>query len=360
MLLSSPEERRRNFSKNGIYGSTMFLQPWRKGSGLQLVLAVVVFVLIAAFTIRQYDLLPRASQAQNEPPNQYHTPAPTTTPTIPQKIWQIFSTPADYRGTTPFSLDPKSLGDTTSWIALNPGYHYELLGAASADEFVIKHFSHDSSIIDTYFSLRNPGLKTDLLRYLVLWVEGGVYSDLDTWNLKPINAWVPEHMRDQVKAVVGIEFDQLDGDPWPGFGDEPSYMTHVVQFCQWTLAAAPGHPLFEGIVATSLERIADLAAVQNKTISELDPIGYEVVTTTGPSAWTDVVFEQLQKADPSLRSLKELSDMKKPRLIGDILVLTIDGFGMGQPHSHSTTGNSIPDAALVKHGFRHSWLPNVP
>lgn len=71
------------------------------------------------------------------------------------------------------------------------------------------------------------------------------------------------------------------------------------------------------------------------------------------------MFEQLQKGDPKLRGLKELSGMKEPRLIGDILVLTIDGFGMGQPHSHSTADGSIPDAALAKHGFRHSWLPKI-
>lgn len=335
----------------------MLLKSWQRGSSLLPV--VIIFILTVAFTIRQYDLLPLRTEILSTDQHR-HSSDSTSTSAIPRNIWQIFSTPANFKGTTPFSIDPKSLGDTTSWVALNPGYHYELLGAASADEFVRDRFSHDRSIIDTYFTLRSPGLKTDLLRYLVLWAEGGVYSDLDTWAIKPIDAWVPEHLRDHVKAVVGIEFDQLDGDPWPGFGDEPSYMTHVVQFCQWTLAAAPGHPLFENIITMSLERIEDLAAAHNTSIADLDPTGYEVVTTTGPSAWTDVVFEQLQKADPHLQSLKELSDMKESRLIGDILVLTIDGFGMGQPHSHSTADGSTPGAALVKHGFRHSWLPNVP
>lgn len=318
---------------------------------------VIIFVLLVTLTTRQYDLLPPRTQILQTGQDQ-HTPDSTSTSTIPRKIWQIFSTPADFKGAAPFSIDPKSLGDTTSWVALNPGHQYELLGAASADEFVLKHFSHDNSVIDTYFTLRSPGLKTDLLRYLVLWAEGGVYSDLDTWAIKPVDDWVPEDLRGQVKVVVGIKFDQLDGDPWPGFGDEPSYMTHVVQFCQWTLAAVPGHPLLDHVIKTSLERIDNLAAVKQTSISDLEPNGYEVITTTGPSAWTDVVFEHLQKADPSLQSLKELYDMKEWRLFGDVLVLTIGGFGM-EPHSHSTADGSTPDAALMKHGFRHSWLPNV-
>lgn len=332
----------------------MLPQPLRKAPGLALV--AILFILIITLSIRKYDLLSdhrfshiTASLESGQFPES----------TIPRKIWQIFSTPQHFTGTPPSSIDPKALGDATSWIGLNPGYQYKLLGGGSADAFVIKHFAHDESIMETYFTLRNPGLKTDLLRYLVLWVEGGVYGDLDTWALKPVDSWVPEHLQGQIRAVVGLEWDQLDGEPWPGFGDEPSYMTHVVQFCQWTMAAVPGHPLFENAIQTSVERIAALAATHETSISDLDPIGYEVVTTTGPSAWTDVVFEQLKRMDPTLKDLKELSNMKEPKVFGDILVLTIDGFGMGQPHSHSTADGSIPDAALAKHGFRHSWLPNI-
>lgn len=332
----------------------MLPQPLRKAPGL--VLAAILLILIMAFSIRKYDLLP---DYKFEHDSALLEPVQTPQSTIPRKIWQIFSTPQDSTGKPPSSIDPKALGDATSWIGLNSGYQYKLLGGGSADDFVIKHFSHDKPIMETYFALRNPGLKTDLLRYLVLWVEGGVYGDLDTWALKPIDSWVPEHLQGHIRAVVGLEWDQLDGEPWPGFGDEPSYMTHVVQFCQWTLAAAPGHPLLGNAIQTSVKRISDLAAAHETSISDLNPIGYEVVTTTGPSAWTDVVFEQLKKADPTLQDLRELSNMKESRIFGDILVLTIDGFGMGQPHSHSTADGSIPDAALAKHGFRHSWLPNV-
>ena len=240
---------------------------------------------------------------------------------------------------------------------MNPGFQYNLLGAEAADDFVNSHFSENQSILQIYHTLQNPGMKTDFLRYLVMLAEGGIYSDLDTLALKPIDDWVPQHLKGSVRAVVGIEFDQLDGEPWPGFGDEPSYMTHVVQFCQWTLAAAPGHPLFHGMVDETVRAVRKLSAAKESTVSQLRPTGYELVTTTGPAAWTDVVFRQLQKADPNLVSLQQLSNMTQPRLVGDVLVLTIDGFGMGQPHSQSTNDGSVPDAALLKHNFEHSWLP---
>lgn len=255
----------------------MLPQALRKWSGLMLI--VVVFLLIATVSIRQYDLAPyqgffdhytagKAPQGTD----------PRNSTAISRKIWQIFSTPADAKEKPPNSLDPKALGDTRSWIGLNPGYQYQLLGGgtSSGDDWVTKHFSHDESIINTYFSLKNPGLKTDLLRYLILWVEGGVYADLDTWAIKPVDDWVPDHLKAEgkVRAVVGLEWDQLDGEPWPGFAEEPSYMTHVVQFCQWTFAAAPGHPLLENAIRTSVKRITELAAAKEMPISELDPIGY--------------------------------------------------------------------------------------
>lgn len=254
----------------------MIPQALRKGQGF--ILIVIVFLLIVTFSMRKYDLLPYEIYLDQYPagtsPNLY----PTGSTPLPSKIWQIFSTPADAKEKQSDSINPKALGDAASWVALNPGYQYQLLGAGttSGDDFVTKHFSHDKTIMDTYFSLRSPGLKTDLLRYLVLWIEGGVYTDLDTWAIKPINTWVPEHLKAEgrVQAVIGLEWDQLDGEPWPGFGDEPSYMTHVVQFCQWTFVAAPGHPLLENAIQTSIKRIADLATTKNSSISDLDPNGY--------------------------------------------------------------------------------------
>lgn len=155
----------------------MIPQALRKGHGF--IAIVVAFFLIVTVSIRKYDLLPYEGYFGQYPADTASGPDLTKSAPLPRKIWQIFSTPADAKEKPPNSIDPKALGDTTSWIGLNPGYQYKLLGAGttSSDDFVIKHFSHDKSIMDTYFSLRSPGLKTDLLRYLILWIEGGVYAD---------------------------------------------------------------------------------------------------------------------------------------------------------------------------------------
>lgn len=219
------------------------------------------------------------------------------------------------------------------------------------DEIVQQYFSDDPRILDAYVKMPNVGMKSDLLRYLILEAIGGVYSDTDTVALKPIDDWVPAHLRDKVSVVVGLEFDRRDGPAWAD-------ILHPVQFCQWTIAAAPGHPVFRKMVERILTKLDELSAEHGLPIEQLKPSSVEVMNSTGPAAWSEVVFHQLQEFDSSLTDFRNLSYMTEPKLIGDMLVLTIDGFGMGQPHSNSTNDGSIPAAALVKHLFKGSWRGN--
>lgn len=189
-----------------------------------------------------------------------------------------------------------------------------------------------------------------MLRYLLLDVEGGVYTDTDTIALKPIDDWVPRDFRNQTRLVVGIEFDQRDGPSWV---DIP----HTLQFCQWTIGAAPGHPVFQRMVSRIVRSLEDLERAYSEIGygSTWKPTSFDVMNSTGPAAWTDVVWEYLQETDRTLTDLRNLSYMDEPRLIGDVLVLPIDGFGMGQVHSGSTHNGSVPDGALIQHQFGGSW-----
>lgn len=270
---------------------------------------------------------------------------------IAPKIWQIFlPNSREHLAEQPFIIDPSQLTDTASWIARNPNYHYRLVTSTWADAFVDEHFAAEhSEIAQTYHSLRNPGLKSDLIRYLILYVEGGVYTDIDTVALRPIDEWVPADARAEVRLIVGVEFDQRDGAMW-------SEIPHTLQFCQWTIAAAPGQPIFMAMAARAVESIRVLADnVYRVDVEDLRPTSFEVMNATGPAAWTDVLFKQLQLADSGLTHLKNLSGMTGPMLYRDILVLNIDGFGVGQVHSGSTNDGTYPDMAFVKHNFRGSW-----
>lgn len=71
-----------------------------------------------------------------------------------------------------------------------------------------------------------------------------------------------------MRLIVGIEYDRLDNQPWP-------YMPHDLQLCQWTIAAAPGHPVFAAMIQQSLH---ELAGSHNTTC---DPTDLEVMKLDG-------------------------------------------------------------------------------
>jgi alpha 1,6-mannosyltransferase len=221
-----------------------------------------------------------------------------------------------------------------------------LVGQQGGEAFVQKYFGHESGIVEAYARMPNVGMKSDLLRYLILSAEGGVYTDTDTIALRPVDDWIPAKFKGKVAVIVGIEFDKRDGVAWVD-------ISHAVQFCQWTIAAVPGHKLFRDMAARVLTSLRELSAEHGVPVDELKPTSFEVMNSTGPAAFTDVVFAQLQ--EHGVKKIEDLSYMTEPRLYGDILVLTIDGFGMGQAHSHSTNDGTIPEAALVKHLFKGGW-----
>ncbi|KAJ5273303.1 hypothetical protein N7478_008428 [Penicillium angulare] len=268
---------------------------------------------------------------------------------IPRKIWQMYLTPPDRDASeSNFKVDTKNLEDTVSWLAHNVDYEYCLVGNEKYEKIVDRHFKRDQSSRAIFKTLGNYGMKSDLFRYLILFEEGGVYSDIDTINLKSVELWIPEKYRKDARILIGIEFDRLDGGDW-------SEVHSDLQFCQWTIAAAPGHILFKHMIQWSLSALNKYAVDKGIAFTDMKVSSSEVMRLTGPAAWTDAVFRQLQYYDDELTTLRNLSGLSEPRLIGDILILPIDGFGMGQSHSNSTHDGSIPEGALVQHGFRGLW-----
>lgn len=101
-------------------------------------------------------------------------------------------------------------------------------------------------------------MRADYFRYLVVLLEGGVYSDVDTYPLRPIDEWGKtkpeiydisstdgpvEKWKSVVEAsepsvVIAVDVDvhaKMDwGKSWP----------RPLGICQWTLSGAPHHPIY--------------------------------------------------------------------------------------------------------------------
>jgi alpha 1,6-mannosyltransferase len=189
-------------------------------------------------------------------------------------------------------------------------------------------------------------LRADFLRYLLLAIEGGVYSDIDTELLKPVHDWVPDEFKTRTKLVVGLEADQ--SPPVAG-------TTYEVQFCQWTLAGAAGHPALWNMVERILEEVRK-RPFQDPP-KDIDYTNNEVLDITGPAGWTEVVFEYLNTVVDTPITWKNLTGMREPRLYGDVLVLPIDAFATGVPHSGASEG--VGEGSFVKHQFSGAWRNGV-
>ena len=258
---------------------------------------------------------------------------------IPNQIWQIFY------GFTP--TNNKLQKSALSWMALNPTYSYTRIGRQGALDFVREHYADRPDIIRVYEAVQIPVLAADFLRYLLLAAEGGVYSDIDTTALRPVSRWIPDKLLANTTAIVGIEYDRRnDKQRLPGFMMD-------VQFCQWTIAAQKQHPMLQRVVDEVARAVQGLASHHGVGIEELQPTDQEVLSTTGPAIWSEVVYRSLSLATQTNVTATNVTGLKEPALFGDILVLPISGFAMGVPHSG---GRSVSTKdALIKHGFKGSW-----
>jgi alpha 1,6-mannosyltransferase len=259
-----------------------------------------------------------------------------TAAAIPRTIWQIYSE-------TP---DDGILEHMDTWFKLNPDCSHHRLSKAGAIEFISRHYAHRPDLVDLYTNLKLRSLNSDLLRYMILATEGGVYADMDVSAEKPIKGWVPKQYRRTAKAVVGLEYDRRDdSDRLGGF-----FMD--VQFCQWTMAAGPGHPMLISAVEEVAKNIYALAERQQSSLAELEPSDDDVLNTTGPAIWSRIVFESLSVAADRYVGPEDVSGLQEPVLFGDILVMPIDAFATNVGHSGA---GEHEDQALIRHGFRGSW-----
>ncbi|KAL6411124.1 hypothetical protein AUP68_04820 [Ilyonectria robusta] len=286
---------------------------------------------------------------QDSKPTQDPDPIQDSAPNIPEsqslaaqpfplKIWQSWKDDAE---------DPtdRTIGFPHQWRAVNPTWRYERITDANNDVYVRDHF--DPAIWGVFKSLKDPILKADFLRYLILFGEGGVWADIDVFPLQPVSKWIPEEYQGNVSLVIGIENDHHKEPIWPG-------SPYSVQLCQYTVLAKPGHPALKVLVdqvAADLEQLVKSKQPGDDTTFE------EVMATTGPFAFTKVMMDYFTNMTSVDHTGDEFDDLQEPRLIGDVLVLPKDSFGwLPQEHTHEKGDAMI----LVEHLFIGSWRDGHP
>ncbi|KAM4060871.1 glycosyltransferase sugar-binding containing DXD motif domain-containing protein [Hirsutella rhossiliensis] len=236
---------------------------------------------------------------------------PGTIPGIPGKVWQS----AKDRN---FTNDQQTIID--SWLQKNPNFRYELLTDQSAENYVIARYNESRpDIVALYLALPIAILRADLLRYLILLSEGGIWSDIDVTCEVGVGHWLPAeiyHTAPNISLIVGLEFDIPSDEARPVYS----------QLTNWVFAARPGS--------------SHLLYVVNSVVKEL----YNIATENGvpPSGMGEKLSRMVDDRD--------IAGIKKPRFVGDVLVMPGAAFAALQ--------NGFPQdqvEPLVSHHYAGSW-----
>ena len=275
---------------------------------------------------------------------------------FPRKIWQTWKR-------DPYSFDQRDFDTAKTWTAKNPDYRYEVLTDNNDLGYVEDKFGPDgfdrADIVDMYRTVNATIIKADLLRYLIIYAEGGVYADIDVEDLRPVHRFVPERYDERdVDMVIGVEIDQ------PQFQDHPILGKKSQSFCQWTFMAKPRLPVMLKLVENIMRWLNDIAEGQNVPVSDIVLNFDQVISGTGPSAFTLAILEYMNEQQQQ-KQHKESShaitwddfhDLDESKVVSRILVQNVEVFAAGQGHSDS--GNHDSRGALVKHHYHASNWPS--
>ncbi|KAK3677069.1 hypothetical protein LTR78_003274 [Recurvomyces mirabilis] len=245
-----------------------------------------------------------------------------------------------------------------TWTLKNPAYRYEVLTDENAVTYVEQHYGPNGfnrpDIVSIYKGLSARIIQADLLRYLIMYVEGGLWSDIDVEAIRPIDHFIPKrHSEHDVGMVVGVETDE------PALKDHPVLGAKATSFCQWTFMCKPRLPVMMRLIDNILIWLSRLAVEQGRSISELELNFDEVLNGTGPSAFTTAILAEMTASTGRKYTWDDFHDLEESKVVGGVLVLTSEAFAAGTGHSDS--GNHHGKGALVKHHFHaSSWTTNHP
>jgi len=121
---------------------------------------------------------------------------------------------------------------------MNPEYKHKIYTDAEIDAFVNENYPGE--IANAYNRLNIIVAKVDFWRYLILYKYGGIYLDMDSAILRPLD----ELIQDSDQAIITAE------------GHPPCYV-------QWALIFSAGHPILEKTIKLIAKNIQTNAYPNN-------------------------------------------------------------------------------------------------
>lgn len=228
----------------------------------------------------------------------------------------------------------------------------------------------------------------DVFRYLILYLEGGIYSDMDCLPLKRIDSLLGENyyhgdlrrnnsfyiyppdkkllnrgwdfyrnpcdncrvinvghvqtfkclghrwIKDNTKVILGYEFHK-DWHHMYGFLKDPKQIYREQQICQWFMISQPKQEIFLEMFLSCIKKLPILINLTDANNRLLPGATDTILWTSGPRGFTKVVLEYLDK-NPTT----------------DIVILPNDVYGAG---SYGSSTVPITRNSVIRHKFTGSW-----
>ena len=111
------------------------------------------------------------------------------------------------------------------------------------------------------------------------------------------------------------------------------------------------------LVDDILAWLNEIARKQQVPISNIELDFDEVISGTGPSAFTRAILKEMEARSGHQVEWDCFHNLGESKLVGGVLVLTVEAFAAGQGHSDS--GNHNAKTALVKHHYHASGWPTA-
>lgn len=130
-----------------------------------------------------------------------------------------------------------------------------------------------------------------------------------------MRSWIPEEFKAKANLVVCHEFD---------VGWDNSI---VRQFETWVIVSKPGSPHVMMVIEDIVTSLREKSEWNDVSLAELTPaMAGDVVDLTGPRRWTRSVLKSLGASMGTAIPMSNISQIKEPTLVGDVLILPGSAF----------------------------------
>jgi len=171
------------------------------------------------------------------------------TSSIPKNIWQTY---------VDNNLPTRPAACQQLWLHFHPNYKYSFFTDNNIYNFFEEYF--DSIFLDVLNKMPLGVMKADFWRYAILYIYGGVYSDIDSSPEQSIDNLINLHINSDI--FIASENEN--------------------HFCQWTIISAPKHEILNIVLHLIVEKIQQ----------DIDYTSEHFVhDCTGPAIWTQAVSE---------------------------------------------------------------------